>query len=76
MCERTSSGKEVDFIGPGTGKLGFEGKYSDRKLDQESATVAAVAGKGVLASRALLGEARRSSEILFVPAAFIAYLLA
>lgn len=76
MCSRTSSGKELDFVGPGTGNLGFEGKYTDKKLDQEAATLATVAGKGVLASRGLLGEASRSSEILFVPAAFVAYLLA
>jgi predicted AAA+ superfamily ATPase len=75
MCARNKSRKEVDFLGPATGRLGFEGKYADRALEQASATVRSICGRGVLASRARVGSTR-SGDVMFVPAAFVAYLLA
>jgi len=77
MSARNASRNEVDFVGPAVGVLGFEGKYSDNRLEQESATVRSICGnRGVLASRALLGKGKEPGHVLFVPAAFVAFLLA
>jgi uncharacterized protein len=76
MCARSASRKEVDFVGPTLGGLGFEGKYSDTGLERESATLRAVCNeRGVMASRTLVGRASRG-EVLFIPSSFVAYLLA
>jgi predicted AAA+ superfamily ATPase len=75
MCARNASRKEVDFVGPTLGGLGFEGKYSDKGLERESATLRSICNEqGVLASRTLIGRARRG-EVLFIPSSFLAYLL-
>ena len=77
MCVRTRARKEVDFLGSVTGAIGFEGKYSDTKLEQESATVRSVCGgRGVLATRATVGTSKAvQTDVRFIPAAFVAYLL-
>ena len=75
MCARNASRKEVDFVGPTLGGLGFEGKYSDRGLEKESATVRSICNEqGVMASRTLIGRASRG-DVLFIPSSFVAYLL-
>lgn len=77
MFARNKARKEVDFVGPTLGGLGFEGKYSDRGLERESATVRSICGdRGVMASRALIGSGKEPGQVRFVPASFIAYLLA
>lgn len=75
MCARNAARKEVDFVGPNLGGLGFEGKYSDKGLEKDSATVRSICnGRGVMASRALIGRAGQG-DVLFLPASFVAYLL-
>lgn len=75
MCARNAARKEVDFVGRALGGLGFESKYSDTGLERDSATVRSICdGKGVMASRALIGQAK-AGEVLFLPAAFVAFLL-
>jgi uncharacterized protein len=75
MCARNASRKEVDFVGPTLGGLGFEGKYSDRGLERESATLRSICDeRGVMASRTLIGRARRG-DVRFIPSSFVAYLL-
>ncbi|MFI5003847.1 MAG: ATP-binding protein [Solirubrobacterales bacterium] len=75
MCARNASRKEVDFVGPTLGGLGFEGKYSDIGLERESATVRSICGgQGVMASRTLIGRASRG-DVVFIPSSFVAYLL-
>jgi uncharacterized protein len=75
MCARNAARKEVDFVGPALGGLGFEGKYSDKGLEKDSATVRSICnGQGVMASRALIGRAGQG-DVLFLPSSFVAYLL-
>jgi predicted AAA+ superfamily ATPase len=75
MCARNAARKEVDFVGATLGGLGFEGKYSDRGLEKESATVRSICNEqGVMASRTLIGRASRGN-VSFIPAPFVAYLL-
>jgi predicted AAA+ superfamily ATPase len=76
MCMRTPSRQEVDFVGPAVTPLGFEGKYSDTGVERETLTLAAACGQGVMATRALLGRSEKNERIRFIPAAFVAYLLA
>ena len=75
MCARNAARKEVDFVGPALGGLGFEGKYSDTGLEKESATLRSIcSGQGVMASRTLIGRASRG-DVQFIPSSFVAYLL-
>lgn len=75
MCARNASRKEVDFVGPTLGGLGFEAKYSDNGLERDSATLRSICDEqGVMASRSLIGKAKRGN-VLFIPASFVAYLL-
>jgi predicted AAA+ superfamily ATPase len=76
MCARNAARKEVDFLGPATRPLAFEGKYSDRGLERDSQTLESINGRGVLATRAHLGRSNRNDAISFLPASFVAYLLA
>jgi predicted AAA+ superfamily ATPase len=71
----TATRKEVDFVGPALGSLGLESKYTDSGLESESVTLRAAVGQGVMASRATLGRSDKPS-IAFLPASFIAFLLA
>ncbi len=75
MYTRNPSRKEIGFVGPASAPLGFESKYTNAKLQQESATLRATPGGGVMATRAVLG-ASRDERVRFVPAAFVAFLLA
>ncbi len=75
MCARNASRKEVDFVGPTLGGMGFEAKYSDRGLERESATLRSICNEqGVMTSRTLIGQAKRGN-VLFIPSSFVAYLL-
>ena len=75
MCARNAARKEVDFVGPELGDLGFEGKYSDRGLEKASATLRSISNEqGVMASRTLIGRASRGN-VRFIPSSFVAYLL-
>jgi hypothetical protein len=75
MCARNAARKEVDFVGPTLGGLGFEGKYSDKGLEKASATLRSICNEqGVMASRTLIGRAGRG-DVLFIPSSFVAYLL-
>lgn len=75
MYTQSPSRKQIDFVGPASAPLGFEVKYADVRLEQESATLRATPGGGVLATRAVLG-ASSEERVRFVPAAFVAFLLA
>lgn len=73
MYSRSSTGAEVNFCGDPLGAVAFEGKYSDSSLTRESQTMRTMfGGRGVLATRAKLGEV---GDARAIPAAFIAYLL-
>jgi uncharacterized protein len=57
MYARSATGKEVDFCGRRLGPVAFEAKYTDRGLGRESQTMRSMFdGRGVLATRAHLGE--------------------
>lgn len=64
--------KEIDFVGPEFGPLGFEGKYVDRNLGREALPLRARLGAGVLATRSVLN---LDDQVWAVPAPFIATLL-
>lgn len=73
MYSRSSTGAEVDFCGEPLGSIAFEGKYTDTGLMRESQTMRAMfGGRGILATRAKLGEI---DDARAMPAAFVAYLL-
>jgi hypothetical protein len=75
MCARNAARKEVDFVGPTLGGLGFEGKYSDRGLEKQSATLRSICNEqGVMASRTLIGRASRGRCPVH-PVVLVAYLL-
>jgi predicted AAA+ superfamily ATPase len=75
MYTQNASRKEIDFVGPVSSPLGFEGKYADTRIERESTTLRATTGGGVLATRALIGTSK-DGQARFVPAAFVAFLLA
>jgi predicted AAA+ superfamily ATPase len=72
MYARTSTKKEVDFVGHALGHLGVEGKYVDDKWRQEGLTVKAQFGRGILATRSILD---LSDDVWAVPAGMLAWLL-
>jgi predicted AAA+ superfamily ATPase len=72
MYTRTASKKEVDFVGPVLGNLGVEGKYVDAKWKQESLTVKAQFGRGLLATRSVFDI---TDSVWAVPAGMLAWLL-
>jgi len=71
MYLKTSS-KEVDFVGPEMGRLGFEGKYVDDGWKSEAQTVRSQFGGGVLATRSVLD---LDGDVWAVPASLVAWLL-
>lgn len=72
MYARAASAREVDFVGPRLGRLGYEGKYVDHRWRQESLTLKAQCGRGVIATRSVLD---MSGPIWAVPAGMLAWLL-
>ncbi len=73
MYARSATGKEVDFCGRQLGSVAFEAKYTDRSLGRESQTMRAMfGGRGVLATRAQIGEV---DGVRALPAGVIALLL-
>jgi len=73
MYARSATGKEVDFCGRHLGPVAFEAKYTDRGFARESQTMRAMFdGRGVLATRAQLGEV---DGVRAWPAGVIALLL-
>lgn len=75
MYERTSSGAEIDFVGPGLG-IAFEGKYVDGPWRRAAASVRARGG-GVFATRTVLdlSERRQEKAVWAIPAGMLAWLL-
>jgi uncharacterized protein len=71
MFAKTST-KEVDFVGPNIGRLGFEGKYVDDGWRNEAKTVRSQFGQGVLATRSVLDV---SGPVWAMPASLVAWLL-
>jgi predicted AAA+ superfamily ATPase len=72
MYARTSTKKEIDFVGPLLGNLGVEGKYVDDKWKQESLTLKARFGRGILATRSIFDI---TDDIWAVPAGMLAWLI-
>jgi len=72
MYERTSTGAEIDFVGPSLG-LPFESKYEDRPWKRATLTMRARHGRGVLVTRTPL--ALDDSPVWAVPAGMLAWLL-
>lgn len=70
MYERTSTGKEVDFVG--AQQVPFESKYVERNWKSEARTVVAAHGRGILATRNVLDTA---SDVWAVPACIVVWLL-
>jgi uncharacterized protein len=71
MFLKTST-KEVDFVGPRLGGIGFEGKYVDSGWKKEARTVHSQFGRGVLATRSILD---LGGDVWAVPAALTAWLV-
>jgi hypothetical protein len=59
-------------VGPALGRLGVEGKYVDDRRKQESLTVKAQFGRGVLATRSIFDI---SDDVWAVPAGILAWLI-
>jgi uncharacterized protein len=72
MYAKSATGREVDFCGPQLGSLGFEAKYTDRRLGREAQTLRAMFAGGVLATRA---KVERIDSAWALPAGFVALLL-
>jgi hypothetical protein len=73
MYERTSTGAEIDFVGPEL-DVPVECKYTDANWKREAQTMAARYGRGVMATRSpYLVET--DAHIWAVPASMLAWLL-
>lgn len=75
MYERTSSGAEIDFVGPDLG-IAFEGKYVDGPWRRAASSVRARGG-GVFATRTVLdlSDGRKEDAVWAIPAGMLAWLL-
>lgn len=75
MYERTSSGAEVDFVGPELG-IAFEGKYVDGPWRRAASSVRAKGG-GVFATRTVLdlSDGVEEGAVWAIPAGMLAWLL-
>jgi predicted AAA+ superfamily ATPase len=72
MYERTSTGAEIDFVGPSLA-LPFESKYEDKPWKRATLTMRARHGRGVLVTRTPL--ALDDSQVWAVPAGILAWLI-
>jgi predicted AAA+ superfamily ATPase len=73
MYERTSTGAEIDFVGPEL-DVPFECKYTDANWKREAQTMDARYGRGIMATRSpYLVE--NGARIWAVPASMLAWLL-
>jgi uncharacterized protein len=72
MYERTTTGAEIDFVGPALG-IPFECKYEDRPWKRAAQTMRARHGRGVLVTRTPL--ATDDERVWAVPAGIVAWLL-
>jgi len=77
LYARTSTRKEIDFVGPGLGTVAVEGKYTDSdRWRAEASTVNASSFQGILATHTVLDTSGGTAdEAWAVPAAFLAYLV-
>ena len=71
---RTATRKEIDFVSDDLGGAAIEGKYTEERWRQESATVNASEWRGVLATRNML-DAESRDKAWAVPAALLAFLI-
>jgi hypothetical protein len=71
---RTPTRKEIDFVSEDLGGAAVEGKYTEQRWRQESATVNASQWRGVLATRNVLDTDSRD-KAWAVPAALLAYII-
>ncbi len=71
---RTPTRKEIDFVSEDLGGAAVEGKYTEKRWRQGSATVNASEWRGVLATRNVL-DTTSSDKAWAVPAALLAYLI-
>ena len=76
MYERTSTGAEIDFVGPSLG-IPFESKYEDKPWKRATLTMRARHGRGVLVTRTPLQTSSSPDEhpVWAVPAGMLAWLL-
>ena len=72
LYARTPTRKEIDFVGPRLGSIPFEGKYVDTYPGRDAQTLAAYAGKGVLATRSGV---RITDPVIALPASILALLV-
>jgi uncharacterized protein len=70
MYERTSTGREIDFVG--AHQVPFESKYVERNWKSDARTVVAAHGRGILATRNVLDT---DGDVWAVPACIVAWLL-
>jgi hypothetical protein len=73
MYERTSTGAEIDFVGPDL-EIPFECKYTDGRWRREALTMKARHGRGVMVTRSPLLTGP-DEPIWAIPAAILAWLL-
>ncbi len=75
MYERTSSGAEIDFVGPDLG-VAFEGKYVDGPWRRAASTMRA-RGQGIFATRTVLdlSDGLKGNVVWAVPAGMLGWLL-
>jgi predicted AAA+ superfamily ATPase len=76
MFERTSTGAEIDFVGPAL-DIPFECKYEDKPWKRATLTMRARYGRGVLATRTPLETSFDHSEpsVWAIPAGMLAWLI-
>jgi predicted AAA+ superfamily ATPase len=73
MYERTSTGAEIDFVGPDL-EIPFECKYTDGRWRREALTMKARHGRGVMVTRSPLLTGP-DEPIWAIPASVVAWLL-
>ena len=73
LHHRTSTRKEIDFVGPGFGGIAIESKYVDGRWQRDAQTLVASGWRGIVATRLELN--LEDANVMAIPASMLAWMI-